>query len=403
MKHTSVQKAMKPTSSVGLRFTLATASTTGADGCVSCPTEGITCPPCPPKYECQLRLGTCKTCPLVSCERQELEESRSSSLIGGAVGGACAAAVLLALAVFALVYRKRRARAFLVDDAEYSSDKTADPHDLAPPHERGGDREKLGLLRNTSLKTAANATPARSMRLGSAASLRRRLLSYELFTRPQNRRTRLGGSAGGSSARLARQQQVVANANASMFSHTLPTNTLSFRHSVATTVLTTNASNILPIAYIPGVTVRPNAQNTRLLFSNDDSVDDDDDEYLVFSDLNTISNASIVQGESPAPMRPGLRPGAQPRIVNVARIEEEEEEEEEEDDEEVDDEEEEELESDQDTEEKGDLDLDVDSDIGQIVMATGQGDAAAAAAGERLLVAPSDTGLFVFDVEMERR
>ena len=216
----------------------------------------------------------------------------------------------------------------------------------------------------------------------------KRLSSYESFTRPKasgNNKAKQQQLQ----ARRARQQRIIRQANQQTQQQPqqqLPFNQYlqpSNRNSVATSF--SNASNILPIAYIPGVTVRPTKNNTRSIYSYDTD--------SLFSDLNTIENASIIgdvvlanQNTATAEMynpSPELSvrsenqqsqqrnytngPGtmtaikAQPRLVNVDKIEEE-------------DEDEEDSEEDYDEgraiPEESEEDSDVDSDIGEITRAT---------------------------------
>ncbi|EMG49816.1 hypothetical protein G210_5349 [Candida maltosa Xu316] len=221
-----------------------------------------------------------------------------------------------------------------------------------------------------------------------------RLSSYESFTKPKsNNRTKQQQLQ----ARRTRQQRIIREANQQAQTQQIPADHPMFqpsnRNSVATSF--SNASNILPIAYIPGVTVRPTKNNTRSIYSYDTD--------SLFSDLNTIENASIIgdvilanqntataemynhspdsqasgrsrnmqtqqevdQQQQQAQQQQQTSGGtmtaikAQPRLVNVDRIEEEEEDE-----------------SEDDLDDYGDIvpeeseDSDVDSDIGQITRAT---------------------------------
>lgn len=343
-----------------------------SNGCVDCPTSGMLCPLCSPGYECQLRAGTCNTCAQYICEKALTTGSDAKgSIIGGVVGGICGAALIIGI-IFFFMTKSRRTRMGNLPDQEdvlnmdslnSKSDGDAGVYDNNA--EKTESSNSGDLSRNQSA-SSPNLTMVPGSRSASSADLRRRLLSYELFTRHKTKNNALQTS------RIARKQQIIANAN-SRNTMVDPATFASNRHSVATTVSTTNASNILPIAYIPGVTVRPTQHNTRLLFSNDDSVDDD---YLVFSDWNTIENASIVGGTSLVQQATNVR--ANPRIVQVTRIEEE-------------DEEPTEippngipfnLESDNDS--------DIDSDIGEIERAT----------GEDAPSLPDSEGSFMLDVEM---
>lgn len=186
---------------------------------------------------------------------------------------------------------------------------------------------------------------------GNKNKSNRRLSSYESFTRPKaryhNGRARVNNSVAGrkignnsyypSQRANQRARNVKRKASPSMaMTQRSQQNDYanSDRNSIATTISTTNASNILPIAYIPGVTVRPTRNNTRLVYSYESD--------SIFSDLNTIENASIIGDVMRAnnhngvdnPPQDGNPTGstttaikAQPRLVNVDRIEEEEEDE----------------------------------------------------------------------------
>lgn len=332
----------------------------------------MTCPTCAAGSECQLVAGTCKECALYTCvPAATIGSDSKGSIVGGVVGGICGAALIVGVIFFFMTKSSRKRMASLseqedvlnMDSLNFKSDVDADVYDNSA--EKTDSSASGELARNQSMSNP-NIAAAAGTRSASSADLRRRLLSYELFTRHKSK------NHAAQAGRLARKQQILANANSrNMMAD--PASIASHRHSVATTVSTTNASNILPIAYIPGVTVRPTQHNTRLLFSNDDSVDDD---YLVFSDWNTIENASIVGDANVAQQATNMR--ANPRIVQVARIEEEDEE------------------SGEDTPKvipfslESDNDSDIDSDIGEIQRAT----------GEDAPGLPDSEGSFMLDVEM---
>ncbi|EGW30925.1 uncharacterized protein SPAPADRAFT_62839, partial [Spathaspora passalidarum NRRL Y-27907] len=179
--------------------------------------------------------------------------------------------------------------------------------------------------------------PVRPRRAGQ-----KRLSAYESFTKPtaiKSKQQQLEARQ-----RRLRQQQIVQQANKQLKQQQNqhqqqqppPQHTdiyldlaSSNRNSIATTISSTNASNILPIAYIPGVTVRPTKNNTRSIYSYETD--------SIFSDLNTIENASIIgdvihanqtiipeQQPATSITQPGTMTAikAQPRLVNVDRIEE---------------------------------------------------------------------------------
>lgn len=255
------------------------------NGCVICPTEQPSCPVCPHGQQCNQVSLTCSLCPSFVCVPRT-KSAHTLPLVGAIVGGTVGALVLVvALAAFYFFYFRRR----------------------HTPHSDTALEELDSQLLHTLL---SEKTPA----LGDK---NRRLSAYELFMRPQ---TRTRGP------RRAPQKPALAK-----------------RNSIATTISTTNASNILPVAYIPGVTVRPTKNNTRLIYLYDTT--------SVFSDLNAIEGALIVQDREATAVR------AQAKLVNIERIDEEEE-----------------TEANDtkgsSTQTAWELDLDVDSDIGEINRAT---------------------------------
>ncbi|CAL1204579.1 unnamed protein product [Candida parapsilosis] len=190
------------------------------------------------------------------------------------------------------------------------------------------------------------------------AKAKRRISSYESFTRPNALKSKSRQQQQlAAQQRRARQQKIIKQANMHQQQQQQHmqqqqqhpqgsdgANQIYMNHSHRSSVATSisNASNILPIAYIPGVTVRPTKNNTRSLYSYDSE--------SLFSDLNTIENASIVgenvagvqgQAASVPPSGGGNGTGAvtnaspatmtaikaQPKLVNVDKIEEEEEDE----------------------------------------------------------------------------
>lgn len=296
------------------------ATSTGSDGCVVCPVP--TCPTCKKGEECQFTQGTCHTCAVLSCVKSESTGglTNTGGIVGGAVGGVVALALIVGFLLYWFVYRKRRSVA--LDDLDLMlNDMKWDEESVTTTTGRGSSSDGPGEVAGAGgAVAAANPVEKPPMRRhqtyytaqNRGAMANRRLSSYELFTKPQAKRRTAGRPRGNRSA--AKQQLVYLNP--------------SHRNSVATTVSTTNASNILPIAYIPGVTVRPTKNNTRSIYSYE--------EESIFSDWNTIENASIVgdvvkaSNAERGPAGPGRDPTmtaikAQPRLVPVDRIEEEDE------------------------------------------------------------------------------
>ncbi|KAK6465819.1 hypothetical protein DFJ63DRAFT_310902 [Scheffersomyces coipomensis] len=395
---------------------------TDSKGCLVCPTTVGTCPSCTGNTVCQQRTLTCHQCPEFYCAPADNGTSKSvpiGGIVGGVIGFIVICGLLAGYYYYNYVYRKKHPALMSDDDMSYDEDgnpiddddqammmndihdgdlddddhsdyKGIDPNNVGNTSSsannssasdsfiNGGNNtnstnqnlEKPVTRRTNSGGIIANPSAAKS-------KARRRLSSYESFTKPQYRnKANNANNKGGNTKQMnqalqaaqrrARQREIVLRANEqqqqqqqnqnqqSSLEHSvyLDSNS-SNRNSVATSFSTTNASNILPIAYIPGVTVRPTVNNTRSIYSYDSE--------SLFSDLNTIENASIIgdvrrsQFDSSTTLAPGsgasgpnsnnsssdeVNSGsssdnsgtmtaikAQPRLVNVDRIEEEEEEE----------------------------------------------------------------------------
>lgn len=417
------------------------------NGCVSCPSSAGSCPSCPSGQQCQLSSRTCDSCPKYYCATVSSKKgSPIGGIVGGVIGGVAFLALVGAVLYYFLIYRKKHPLILdedfenYEDDEDFLEDETSgyalskltanngNGLDVSSPgydsssanvvsptsannvNSTNGGSNGNGLNTTVSLNSVGNTSAERAIGPGvgsgaavvarkhvagnsvSAAKRRqmRRLSSYESFTRPKasgNHKARQQQLQ----ARRARQQRIIRQANQQTQQQPqqqLPVNQYlqpSNRNSVATSF--SNASNILPIAYIPGVTVRPTKNNTRSIYSYDTD--------SLFSDLNTIENASIIgdvvlanqntataemynpspelsiHSESQQSQQRNYTNGsgtmtaikAQPRLVNVDKIEEEEEDEEEE-------ESEEEYDDTQAIPEESEEDSDVDSDIGEITRAT---------------------------------
>ncbi|KAI5968659.1 hypothetical protein CANMA_002094 [Candida margitis] len=436
------------------------------DGCVSnCPTLPD-CVCSNKNEECVQVPQTCEKCAYNRCTTKDSTSTlNTGAIVGGAIGGAVFIALLAALYYYFRVYKKRPP-VLLDDEYDYSyhdddtdgfvSDKgggyalqslesagannsvtnlsnqpspteshfsgagkqDGNPNNStsSPTHAQFGSKDavassagqngaQIGSNGAAAGSAALERPPMRRVLSGEArAKAKRRISSYESFTRPNALKSKSKQQQQlAAQQRRARQQKIVKQANLqqqqqqqqqqqpqqNLQPHQQIYSNHSHRSSVATSI--SNASNILPIAYIPGVTVRPSKNNTGSLYSYDSE--------SLFSDLNTIENASIVgdnvvashgQGQAVG-AAPGGSNGngasangnsatmtaikAQPKLVNVDKIEEEEEE---------DDEEEEDW--NREADDSFDIvphpgygtksmrydsdDSDVDSDIGQITRAT---------------------------------
>ncbi|KAF3985246.1 hypothetical protein FT663_05166 [Candidozyma haemuli var. vulneris] len=293
-----------------------------ADGCIDCPSSIDPCPTCPSGQVCHQISRTCDQCPKNVCVENKSSSSGGGTPVGGIVGGVVGGVVVLALLLGGLWYYKkiyRKKHPMLEDDLAMDDYKTdMEDSDTRSPRNTlsSGEMDGAGVA-------GANGRPVRpqARRTDSNNSLKKnhRVSSYESFMRPQARYARRGGANSARGGRGGRSH--AQGRNLSPYGD----NDSSKRNSIATTISTTNASNILPVAYIPGVTVRPTKNNTRSIYSYESD--------SIFSDINTIENASIIAertGQSKSATMTAIR--AQPKLVNVARIDEGDEEEDEEDD-----------------------------------------------------------------------
>lgn len=289
---------------------------TVANGCVACPPTSGSCPQCPTGQECVLTSRTCYECPVYKCQDIPSSNSGPSAPIGGIVGGVVGGmAVLVAalVAYYLLVYRKKHPR--LNEDSDGYDSKYEMESQV-------GTGSGSGVADESFSSQGEKAVLPRVRPPGAlGANKNRRLSSYESFMRPPrngkrgpgNSRARGGVNGANNASRGVRPGMARGGSSDTSFSG--GDTALSKRHSVATTMSTTNASNILPIAYIPGVTIRPTKNNTRSIFLYDaDSV---------FSDFTGLDNALIVQERADSHAKNTMTAvKVQPRLVNVARIDE---------------------------------------------------------------------------------
>lgn len=315
----------------------------------------------------------------------------STTPIGGIVGGVVgfvAVAAILAFLYYKFVYRKKHPR--LPDDYA-TSEIELDAEDA----ETG----KYDVLSGSGEKF--ERPTARRTELSGSVTKNHRLSAYESFMRPQ--------------AKYAKRPVNGPRKTNSLGNITAGTNYGPYiddnqfkRNSVATSISTTNASNILPVAYIPGVTIRPTKNNTQSIYSYETD--------SVFSEMNGIENALIVADRNGGPQSKGTMTAikVQPRLVNVARIEEGDEENGDDDNDDDDDHDSEESARPGAATEQGvshvfrlqeagaDPDSDVDSDIGEI------GEIHRATSVRRPEQQPThlkdnDSGLFVLDIARDNR
>lgn len=333
---------------------------TNSKGCVICPSSTPQGPNCKEGEEQLLRSQTCDQCQEYYCAPKSDDGSSSTPIgpiVGGVVGGV-AAVIIAGLLYYFLVWRKKHPSLdddedIVMSDLEnYGDDKYSMSNDLNPDTSRQsgmmeGDRTIIGGSTPNMTKQRGSGTFERPPTRRTNSNPNRRLSSYESFTKPQARYKSQNNSRTNrrkmNQARARAKAQYANNQNQQQGGPYLDPNSGN-RNSVATSISTTNASNILPIAYIPGVTVRPTKNNTKSIYSYETD--------SIFSDMNTIENASIVgdimraNNYHGAPMNPHQEQSipelneedhhqdkdatmtairAQPKLVNVDRIEEEEE------------------------------------------------------------------------------
>lgn len=290
------------------------------NGCVTdCPTLGE-CPVCPSGQECVQTQQTCESCAQYKC--QELLTPPKSSvpiggIVGGAIGGFVFLAVLTAIVYYFMIYKKKprveldSIEEDLTSDELISMTKKSASDVISPTS---------GSFKFNQNETGVQVTTIKKTSKRSSV--------YDTFTKPGAIKSKSKRSTQADQRRL-RQEQIIQQANRQLRqAQGNASYSESNRNSVATSISTTNASNILPIAYIPGVTVRPTKNNTRSVYSYETE--------SVFSDLNTIENASIIGdvavanrvSEQKSNDAPGTMTAikAQPRLVNVDRIDEDDEE-----------------------------------------------------------------------------
>lgn len=283
---------------------------TDASGNLVCPTDTSTCPTCPSNQECYQQARTSTSCAKYVCVDKTLSSSSSvpvGGIVGGVVGGV---ALLCALAFLYYKYYWRKKHPKLNDLALSEIDTERPLLAAAADDAQSGEKGERPV--------------ARRVGLSNSVTKNHRLLAYESFMRPQARYTKRTGS-GSSGSNSAVGTAGASGGSARRYElGPYSDNDMLKRNSVATTISTTNASNILPIAYIPGVTIRPTKNNTRLIYSYETD--------LIFSDMNAIENALIVADRNGAHQKSTMTAiRAQPKLVNVARIDEDDEDEEEDD------------------------------------------------------------------------
>lgn len=252
---------------------------TATDGCVICPSKTPYCPLCPAGQVCNQLTRTCSTCPEIVCVK--VGSSSGSKPIGiivggviGGVGGIAVIAVVYFFLYYKLVYRKKN---LLRASIELNEDVDG-----------GGSKGKYQDFDSYSLRSHAPASGQTPRNV--------QLSSYDSFMRPPRYNRRSGGA-------LSVNGSLAPSGNTD----------LSKRTSIATTISTSGASNILPIAYIPGVTFRPSKNNVQSIYLYDVELLASE---APSADLLSLLHLIVLQGPTMTAVK------AQPRLVNIARIDE---------------------------------------------------------------------------------
>ncbi|CUM64340.1 uncharacterized protein PRCAT00001942001 [Priceomyces carsonii] len=283
---------------------------TDDQGCYICPSSIPKCPKCDDDEECILVSSSCKSCPTPRCEKKTGSTSSGKSVpVGGIVGGVLGGVALLLIIGGILYWKflyKRRPPMYLDDDDIMMGDLKDEEDDYEYNDDENDSNENLKRSPSRFQETQVSRQP------NPSRPSNRRVSSYESFTRPRARYARGNQGRARASAAAARRRQMKRVPSLNLNSD---------RNSIATSVSTTNASNILPIAYIPGVTVRPTKNNTKSIYSYDSEST---------MDWSALENASIVGDSAKANNQNHLDSTmvaikAQPRLIDVDRIEEEDE------------------------------------------------------------------------------
>ncbi|KAG7663649.1 uncharacterized protein J8A68_002898 [[Candida] subhashii] len=287
------------------------------------------CPTCKDGFECTLIAPTCSDCPYYTCisVSPTSRQIPVGAIVGGVLGGLALIAIVGLIAYYFLIYKKKSKLS--LDSVE--EDLTSDEISLSKLS--GGE-----VVSPTAVSFNSGNEPGLHPP-NTRKSGNKRASVYDSFTKPGAIKNK--GRNVQAEQRRARQEQIISQANRQLRQQQGNKVYGDWnRNSVATSISTTNASNILPIAYIPGVTVRPTKNNTRSVYSYETD--------SVFSDLNTIENASII-GDVATANRMALETSqggaqatmtaikAQPKLVNVDRIDEDDEYEDDDDDDLLDD------------------------------------------------------------------
>lgn len=201
------------------------ATSTQSNGCVSCPT--VKCPDCGDNYYCVMTSLTCTQCPITYCARNSVlsssksHKSNKGAIAGGVVGGVVGGLLIVAFIIyFFRRSKKRNSQKTNVHDDIFEDGKTGSYYDIAGNGYTDDDNDLFGLdeYDSTRNKTGSN-----------------------YFT-----------TTGGNTLRSSNIEKDDV-LGVLPLTHDVLGKNKKRRNDETSSVSTGNASNIIPVGYIPGI------------------------------------------------------------------------------------------------------------------------------------------------------
>ncbi|SGZ39216.1 uncharacterized protein HGUI_01416 [Hanseniaspora guilliermondii] len=201
------------------------ATSTQSNGCVVCPS--VKCPDCGDNYYCVMTSLTCTQCPITYCARKSVlsstttHKSNTGAIAGGVVGGVVGGFLIVAFIIYFFRRSKKRnqQKANMHDDI-FEDGKTGSYYDVGGNGYTDEDNDLFGLdeYEPTRNKTGSN-----------------------YFT-----------TSGGNTLRSSNIEKDDVLGVLPLTHHVLGKNKKR-RNDETSSVSTGNASNIIPVGYIPGI------------------------------------------------------------------------------------------------------------------------------------------------------
>lgn len=264
---------------------------TDTNGCVKCPSGIGNLPKCGKNKQAVQISQTCDECAHYECRNVSSGKGRVGEIVGGTVGG-ISFLVLVSLVVLFVLLKKRKGLR-LREDEEGGSSSESDEIEM---------KSRNNSVRGDNRHSAEPGLPGSTERKYKRNMNNRSVSFYETFTRPE--------FTSRNSARNSKIQPL-----------TQPKRKGTRRklsiNSLGTNASNSNASNILPIAYIPGVRVKPTKNNTRSIFSSD-TKSMNSEAYA-----NELEIAEDTRYLSPHQITTAVR--GQPKLINMHSVQEEDE------------------------------------------------------------------------------